>query len=88
MAAGYGNRMLPITHTIPKPLIKVNGISMIETIIQALLKNEIEEIYIVVGYLKEQFKMLTKKYPMKILILKAAIIFLHCMLQENTWKRQ
>ena len=52
MAAGYGNRMLPITHTIPKPLIKVNGISMIETIIQALLKNEIEEIYIVVGYLR------------------------------------
>lgn len=68
MAAGYGNRMLPITHTIPKPLIKVNGISMIETIIQALLKNEIEEIYIVVGYLKEQFKMLTKKYPMVSLI--------------------
>lgn len=33
MAAGYGNRMLPITRNIPKPLIKVNGTAMIETII-------------------------------------------------------
>ena len=37
MAAGYGNRMLPITRNIPKPLIKVNGTAMIETIIRALL---------------------------------------------------
>ena len=36
MAAGYGNRMLPITRNIPKPLIKVNGTAMIETIIRAL----------------------------------------------------
>lgn len=34
MAAGYGNRMLPITRNIPKPLIKVNGTAMIETIIE------------------------------------------------------
>lgn len=68
MAAGYGNRMLPITRNIPKPLIKVNGTAMIETIIRALLANNIEEIYIVVGYLKEQFKSLAEKYPMISLI--------------------
>ena len=29
MAAGYGNRMLPIARNIPKPLIKVNGTAMV-----------------------------------------------------------
>lgn len=33
MAAGFGSRMKPITLTTPKPLIKVNGERMIDTII-------------------------------------------------------
>lgn len=55
MAAGLGNRMKPVTLDIPKPLIKVNGKRMIDTIIDALHQNGINEIYVVVGYKKEQF---------------------------------
>ena len=62
MAAGKGERMRPITDRIPKPLIKVNGKVMIESAIEALQANDINEIYIVVGYLKEQFKYLENKY--------------------------
>ena len=56
MAAGKGTRMHPITETIPKPLIRVHGKRMIDTIIDALHENGIYEIYVVVGYLKEAFK--------------------------------
>ncbi len=62
MAAGLGNRMKLVTLRTPKPLVKVNGIRMIDTVIQALHENGIYEIYIVVGYLKEQFKILTDEY--------------------------
>lgn len=63
MAAGLGNRMHPITLTTPKPLVKVNGVRMIDTVIQGLHQNGIHEIYVVVGYLKEQFTELEKVYP-------------------------
>lgn len=55
MAAGIGKRMQPLTLKTPKPLIKVNGISMIDTVVNALHHNQITEIYVVVGHLKEQF---------------------------------
>ena len=63
MAAGKGERLLPLTNKTPKPLIEVNGRRMIETVIEALRENGISEIYIVVGYLKEQFGYLVEKYP-------------------------
>ena len=56
MAAGKGTRMHPITETLPKPLIRVHGKRMIDTIIEALHENGIYEIYVVVGYLKEAFQ--------------------------------
>ncbi|MDY4674966.1 MAG: phosphocholine cytidylyltransferase family protein [Treponema sp.] len=63
MAAGFGNRMQPITLNTPKPLIKVNGKRMIDTIVEALYENSIFEIYVVVGYKKEQFYEWSKDKP-------------------------
>ena len=62
MAAGSGRRLSPVTDTIPKPLINVNGKVLIESLLEALVQNGIKDIYIVVGYLKEQFAYLPEKY--------------------------
>lgn len=63
MAAGLGNRMRPVTLTTPKPLVRVNGRRMIDTVIQGLHDNGITEIYVVVGHLKECFRCLAQEYP-------------------------
>ena len=63
MAAGKGERMHPVTEKTPKPLIRVKGQRMIESVIEALCQNGITEIYIVVGYLKEQFEELAEQWP-------------------------
>ena len=63
LAAGFGDRLMPITLNTPKPLIRVNGIRIIDTMLDALYQKDIKEIYIVRGYLKEQFDQLLYKYP-------------------------
>ena len=62
MAAGIGKRMQPVTLYTPKPMVKVNGIRMIDTVIRGLHQNGIYEIYVVVGHLKDQFRKLEKEY--------------------------
>lgn len=64
IAAGFGSRMVPVTLNTPKPLIRVNGKRIIDTLIDACLENDITEIYVVRGYLAEQFDQLLYKYPM------------------------
>lgn len=64
LAAGFGSRMVPLTFNTPKPLVRVNGTRMIDTLLDAVVAAGIEEIYIVRGYLGEQFDQLLYKYPM------------------------
>lgn len=64
IAAGMGFRMLPITLNTPKPLIKVKGKRIIDTLLDAVLAAGINEIYLVRGYLSKSFDVLLEKYPM------------------------
>lgn len=64
IAAGFGSRMVPITFNTPKPLVRVHGKRIIDGLIDACLEAGITEIYIVRGYLAEQFDQLLYKYPM------------------------
>lgn len=63
IAAGFGSRLVPITLNTPKPLVRVNGVRMIDTLLDAVVAAGIEEIYLVRGYLGEQFDQLLYKYP-------------------------
>lgn len=63
LAAGFGSRLVPVTLNTPKPLVRVKGVRMIDTLLDALKEVGIEEIVIVRGYLGEQFDQLLYKYP-------------------------
>lgn len=64
IAAGFGSRLVPITFNTPKPLVRVHGVRIIDHLIDACLGAGINEIFIVRGYLAEQFDQLLYKYPM------------------------
>ena len=63
LAAGFGQRLAPVTLDIPKPLVKVNGVRILDTLLDALYAKGITNITIVRGYKKEQFDQLLEKYP-------------------------
>jgi CTP:phosphocholine cytidylyltransferase-like protein len=63
IAAGFGARLVPITLNTPKPLVRVKGKRIIDTLLDAVTAIGIDEIIIVRGYLSEQFDQLKYKYP-------------------------
>lgn len=63
IAAGFGTRLVPITLNTPKPLVRVHGERIIDSMLDAATHAGIQEIYIVRGYLSEQFDQLLYKYP-------------------------
>ncbi|MDE6293771.1 MAG: NTP transferase domain-containing protein, partial [Clostridiales bacterium] len=65
LAAGFGMRMVPINTEVPKGLLEVNGVPLIERVIKQLHEVGIFDIHILVGFLKEQYEYLIDKYSVK-----------------------
>lgn len=63
LAAGFGERLVPITLNTPKSLVLVKGRRIIDSLLDAIVAAGIEQIVIVRGYLREQFDQLLHKYP-------------------------
>lgn len=53
LAAGFGSRLRPLTDLRPKPLVEVNGTSIIHNALRNLETVGVEEVTIVVGYRKD-----------------------------------
>ena len=66
LAAGKSSRFAPFTYEKPKGLFCVKGQILIERQIEQLIEAGIDEIYIVVGYMKEKFFYLEQKYLSKL----------------------
>lgn len=62
MAAGLSSRFAPISYEKPKALITVKGEVLIERQIKQLREAGIQQIIIVVGYMKEKFMYLKEKF--------------------------
>lgn len=70
LAAGFGLRMVPINTEISKALLEIDGERLIERLIKQLHKVGIYEIYIVVGYMKDEFNYLVQKYGVHLIFNK------------------
>ncbi len=68
LAAGVGNRMGELTRETPKPLLKVNGKSLIRYGIDFVKKIGIEDITIVGGYLFDQLNDKVKSIDSSIVV--------------------
>ena len=68
LAAGFASRCAPLSYERPKGLFIIKGEILIERQIKQLLDKGITEIYVVVGYKKELFFYLEKKYGVKLII--------------------
>lgn len=63
MAAGFGSRMRPLTNRIPKPLVCVHGVPIIDLTIRTLQQKGISDIHVVTGHLASAFSVLPERYP-------------------------
>ena len=68
LAAGPGMRMVPVNTQYPKALLQVHGEILIERTIRQLHAAGIREIYVVVGFLKEQFEYLIDEFGVELIV--------------------
>ena len=53
LAAGMGTRLMPLTREIPKALLKINEITLLERMIKNCIDADISKFIVIVGYNKE-----------------------------------
>ncbi len=72
LCAGFGKRLNPLTLDTPKPLIKLNNITVLETCIKLIESLGIQEIILNTFYLKDQIHNFInhKKFKSKITIIE------------------
>ena len=63
LAAGKGTRLKPLTNTKPKILLNFGNSNILDYLINCLNENNINDIYVVVGYRSDQIK---KKFKGKV----------------------
>ena len=61
LCAGYGKRLNPLTLKTPKPLLKINNITLLENTIKLIKNLEIQKIKINTFYLQEEIKKFIKE---------------------------
>ena len=79
LCAGYGKRLNPLTLTEPKPLLKINEITLLENCINLVKFLGIEKIIINTFYLKEKIEnfIRTKKFNLDIQIINDGKVILN-----------
>ena len=65
LCAGFGKRLNPLTLDIPKPLIELNNVSVLETCINLIESLDVKEIFINTFYLKDQIRNFINKKDFK-----------------------
>ena len=68
LAAGFGMRMVPINLTTPKALLEVNGERLIDRLITQLQETGINDITVVVGFMKENFEYLIDEFGVNLVV--------------------
>jgi len=68
LAAGKSNKFAPFTYEKPKGIFNVRGQALIDRQIEQLKEAGIEEIIVVVGFMKEKFFYLEEKYGVKLIV--------------------
>lgn len=68
LAAGYGMRMVPINTEEPKGLLEIHGEPLIERLIKQLQAKGIQDIQVVVGFMKEHYEYLIDKYHVQLVV--------------------
>lgn len=68
LAAGFGMRMVPINTETPKGLLEIKRERLIERTIRQLHEVGITEIYVIVGFMKEQYEYLIDEYGVDLIV--------------------